>query len=119
MNRFSKDVDTLDNLLAGSFAWPRHVIRSNPIIPDSFRIFIASLSNIIGAILFVSVILSWFLIAVAVVSVFYIMATAFYRASAREMKVRVSKALYFEVFTDKVLPASGNYLAIITIFPFL
>jgi ABC-type multidrug transport system fused ATPase/permease subunit len=30
------------------------------------------------------------------------MAAAFYRASAREMKVRFSKALYLEVFTDKV-----------------
>ena len=81
--------------------------------------FIATLLNIIGAIVFVSVILPWFLIAVAVVSVFYIIAAAFYRASAREMKVRFSKALYLGVLTDKVLPASGNYLAIICIFPFL
>ena len=91
MNRFSKDVDTLDNLLAGSFALPRHVTCSNPIIPDSFRMFLATLANIIGAIVFVSIILPWFLIAVAVVSVFYIMAAAFYRASAREMKVRTSQ----------------------------
>ena len=81
--------------------------------------FIATLPNIIGAIVFVSVILPWFLVAVAVVSVFYIIAAAFYRASAREMKVRFSKALYLGVLTDNVLPASGNYLAIISIFPFL
>jgi len=90
MNRFSKDVDTLDNLLAGSFACPTHVTRSNLIIPDSFRMFLATLANIIGAIVFVSIILPWFLIAVAVVSAFYVMAAAFYRASAREMKVRAS-----------------------------
>lgn len=90
MNRFSKDIDTLDNLLAGSFAWLTHVTRSDLIIADSYRMFLATLSNIIGAVIFVSIILPWFLIAVAVVSVFYVMAAAFYRASAREMKVRAS-----------------------------
>jgi len=89
MNRFSKDVDTLDNLLAGSFACPAHITRSDLIIADSFRMFLVTLANIIGAIIFVSIILPWFLIAVAVVSVFYIMVAAFYRASAREIKVRV------------------------------
>ena len=90
MNRFSKDIDTLDNLLAGSFAWSTHVTRSDLIIADSYRIFLTILSNIIGAIVFVSIILPWFLIAVVVVSVFYVMAAAFYRPSAREMKVRAS-----------------------------
>jgi len=88
MNRFSKDVDTLDNLLAGSFACPAHITRSDLIIADSFRMFLVTLANIIGAIIFVSIILPWFLIAVAVVSVFYVIAAAFYRASAREIKVR-------------------------------
>ena len=81
--------------------------------------FLATLANIIGAIVFVSIILPWFLIAVAVVSVFYIMAAAFYRASAREMKVRTSQASNFEPFTDKVPSASGSHLAIIPVFPFL
>ena len=90
MNRFSKDVDTLDNLLAGSFAQPIHIICSNFIIPDSYRIFLVTSANIIGAIAFVSIIIPWFLIPTAVVSVFYIMAAVFYRASAREIKVRAS-----------------------------
>ena len=90
MNRFSKDVDTLDNLLAGSFAWPTHITRSNFSIADSYRMFLVSLANIIGAIVFVSIVTLWFLIAVAVVSAFYIMAAVFYRASAREIKVRPS-----------------------------
>ncbi|KAH9013251.1 ABC transporter [Lactarius hengduanensis] len=69
MNRFSKDIDTIDNMLA-----------------DSFRMLINTFSTIIGAIVLISILLPWFLIAVAVVSVLYAMASAFYRASAREMK---------------------------------
>ncbi|KAH9063931.1 ABC transporter [Lactarius vividus] len=69
MNRFSKDIDTIDNLLA-----------------DSFRMLINTFSTIIGAIVLISILLPWFLIAVAVVLVLYAMASAFYRASAREMK---------------------------------
>ena len=92
MNRFSKDVDTIDNMLAGSFAWLTHghVICSNLIITDSFRMFLGTFSNIIGAVVLISIILPWFLIAVAIVSVLYSMAAAFYRASARETKVRAS-----------------------------
>ncbi|KAI9439887.1 ABC transporter [Lactarius indigo] len=69
MNRFSKDIDTIDNLLA-----------------DSFRMLINTFSSIIGAIVLISILLPWFLIAVAIVLVLYAMASAFYRASAREMK---------------------------------
>ncbi|KAH9068493.1 ABC transporter [Lactarius deliciosus] len=69
MNRFSKDIDTIDNMLA-----------------DSFRILINTFSTIIGAIVLISILLPWFLIAVAVFLVLYAMASAFYRASAREMK---------------------------------
>ncbi|KAH9013509.1 ABC transporter [Lactarius pseudohatsudake] len=69
MNRFSKDIDTIDNMLA-----------------DSFRTLINTLSTIIGATVLISILFPWFLIAVAVVFVLYAMASAFYRASAREMK---------------------------------
>lgn len=54
---------------------------------DSFRMFLNTFSSIIGAILLIAIILPWFLIAVAVCGVMYIMAAAFYRASAREIKV--------------------------------
>ncbi|KAH9068488.1 ABC transporter [Lactarius deliciosus] len=69
MNRFSKDIDTIDNVLV-----------------DSFRMLINAISSIIGAVVLISILLPWFLIVVAVVSVLYAMASAFYRASAREMK---------------------------------
>ncbi|KAI9461546.1 ABC transporter [Lactarius psammicola] len=69
MNRFSKDIDTIDNVLV-----------------DSFRSLINTISSIIGAIVLISILLPWFLIVIAVVSVLYAMASAFYRASAREMK---------------------------------
>jgi hypothetical protein len=52
--------------------------------------FLGTFSNIIGAVVLISIVLPWFLIAVAVVSVLYAMAAAFYRASSREVKVRAS-----------------------------
>jgi ABC-type multidrug transport system fused ATPase/permease subunit len=90
MNRFSKDIDTIDNMLAGSCSPPTCFISGNLISADSFRMFVSTLSSIIGAVILISIILPWFLIAVAIVSVLYAMAAAFYRASAREMKVRTS-----------------------------
>ncbi|KAI9439890.1 ABC transporter [Lactarius indigo] len=69
MNRFSKDIDTIDNVLV-----------------DSFRMLINAISSIFGAVVLISILLPWFLIVVAVVFVLYAMASAFYRASAREMK---------------------------------
>jgi hypothetical protein len=53
--------------------------------------FFYTLSGIIGAVILISILLPWFLIAVAVVSGLYSMAAAFYRASARETKVRSSE----------------------------
>ncbi|KAI9447656.1 ABC transporter [Lactarius indigo] len=69
MNRFSKDIDTIDNILA-----------------NSFRTLINAFSAIIGAIVLISILFPWFLLAVAVVFVLYAMASAFYRTSAREIK---------------------------------
>jgi hypothetical protein len=56
---------------------------------DSLRMFIMTSSNIIGAIVLVAIVQPWFLLAVAVVLVFYLYAAAFYRSSARELKVRL------------------------------
>ncbi|KAF8969223.1 ABC transporter [Flammula alnicola] len=69
MNRFSKDIDTIDNLLG-----------------DSLRMFMATFSSILGAIILISIVLPWFLIGVFVILLGYIYAAAFYRASARELK---------------------------------
>lgn len=49
--------------------------------------FLNTMSSIVGAIILISILLPWFLIAVAAVIVLYIMAAQFYRASARELKV--------------------------------
>ena len=46
-----------------------------------------TISTIIGAVVLISILLPWFLIVVVVVTVLYAMASAFYRASARELKV--------------------------------
>ena len=46
------------------------------------------------------------------------MAAAFYRASARETKVRASKGLGFDMFTE-AFPAARRYLAIVVVLPFL
>ncbi|KAH9972120.1 ABC transporter [Lactifluus volemus] len=70
MNRFSKDIDTIDNTLAGSLL---------PNVP-------LHLFQHLGAIILISIVIPWFLIAVVIVSILYAMAAAFYRASAREMK---------------------------------
>ncbi|GLB40491.1 putative transporter [Lyophyllum shimeji] len=69
MNRFSKDIDTIDNMLG-----------------DSLRMFAGTTSSIIGAIILISIVLPWFLIGVACIIVLYVWAAAFYRASARELK---------------------------------
>jgi hypothetical protein len=49
--------------------------------------FSATLANIIGAIILIAIILPWFLIAVAAILLGYVYFAAFYRASAREIKV--------------------------------
>jgi ABC-type multidrug transport system fused ATPase/permease subunit len=58
-------------------------------------------SNTVGAIVLISILLPWFLIAVGIVFVLYGMAAAFYRASARETKVRASKTSLFDMFTER------------------
>ncbi|KJA16429.1 hypothetical protein HYPSUDRAFT_207024 [Hypholoma sublateritium FD-334 SS-4] len=69
MNRFSKDIDTIDNLLG-----------------DSLRMFMTTFSSILGAIILISIVLPWFLIGVFVIFLGYIYAATFYCASARELK---------------------------------
>ncbi|KAF8519129.1 ABC transporter [Hysterangium stoloniferum] len=69
MNRFSKDIDTVDNLLG-----------------DSFRFMCTTLASITGAIILIAIILPYFLVPVAVISVVYVYAALFYRSSARELK---------------------------------
>lgn len=69
MNRFSKDVDTIDN-----------------IIGDACRMFIGTLVQIIGAVVLISVVQPWFLLAVGIILLAYYWIAMYYRASAREVK---------------------------------
>ncbi|KAG1747124.1 ABC transporter [Suillus paluster] len=69
MNRFAKDIDTVDNLFG-----------------DSLRMLISTASQIIGAIILISIIIPYFLIAAFFILICYCYATMFYRASARELK---------------------------------
>jgi len=71
--------------------------------------FVGTLSSIVGAVILISIILPWFLIAFAIVSVLYAMAAAFYRASARETKVRTSQAQYIRDFDKDT--TSGSTLS--------
>lgn len=69
INRLSKDIDTIDN-----------------IIGDAIRMFIGTLVQIIGAVVLISILQPYFLIAVSVISIFYYWYGAFYRPSAREIR---------------------------------
>jgi len=69
MNRFSKDIDTIDN-----------------IISDSLRMFLMTLANVIGSFVLIGIIIPWFLVAVGVVVVVFYGFSLYYRISARELK---------------------------------
>ena len=69
MNRFAKDIDTIDNTVA-----------------DSLRMFLMTFANIIGSFVLIAIIIPWFLIAVAAILIVYYAFALYYRASARELK---------------------------------
>ncbi|KAJ3194117.1 hypothetical protein HK101_003453 [Irineochytrium annulatum] len=69
LNRFSKDVDTLDSLL-----------------PESARMFGYTLSLIAGTIALVCAVFPYFLIMLLPAGYCYYMAQAYYRATSRELK---------------------------------
>ncbi|GAA5878573.1 hypothetical protein JCM1840_007455 [Sporobolomyces johnsonii] len=69
MNRFSKDIDTVDNILS-----------------DSFRMFVSTASSVVGSIVLIAIVQHWFLLVVAGVFCLYGFAASFYRQSARELK---------------------------------
>ena len=69
MNRFAKDIDTVDNTVS-----------------DSIRLFLMTFTNLLGSFLLIAVIIPWFLAAVGVVMIVYAAFAMYYRASARELK---------------------------------
>jgi ABC-type multidrug transport system fused ATPase/permease subunit len=105
MNRFAKDVDTLDNMLG-----------------DALRMFCNTLSNIIGAVILISILLPWFLIAVASISLIYYFYAVFYRSSARELKVSFCLFVRYTILSTWLLItsiASGCYPPVVTILSLL
>lgn len=61
-NRFSKDIDTIDNVLT-----------------DSFRMFMSTLGSVVGSIVLIAIVQQWFLLVVAVILCLYAFAASFYR----------------------------------------
>lgn len=66
---FGKDIDSIDNQL-----------------PTSMRLFIITMSNVMGAVIIITVLEHYFIIAVVIIAFGYQYFASFYRASAREMK---------------------------------
>ncbi|RPD61094.1 P-loop containing nucleoside triphosphate hydrolase protein [Lentinus tigrinus ALCF2SS1-7] len=89
MNRFSKDIDTIDNTLG-----------------DALRMFWTTFGTILGAIILIAIVLPWFLIAVGAISIAYILAAIFYKASARELK-RLDALLRSTLYTHFSESLSG------------
>jgi ABC-type multidrug transport system permease subunit len=87
MNRFAKGVSSE---LTPTFSFLIHtdVDTIDNLIGDSLRMTAATASQIIGAIILISIVLPWFLLVVFIVLICYFYAALFYRASARELKVR-------------------------------
>ena len=69
MNRFSKDIDTIDNT-----------------VPGSLRMFLLSTANISGSFVLIATVIPSFLIAVCVTAGAYYVLARYYRSSARELK---------------------------------
>ena len=69
LNRFTKDIDTIDNTL-----------------PDSMRMAISTLGGVMGAIILITVLTYYFAVAVAGMLVFYVIGSVVYQRSAREVK---------------------------------
>ncbi|KAM0751625.1 P-loop containing nucleoside triphosphate hydrolase protein [Meredithblackwellia eburnea MCA 4105] len=69
MNRFSKDIDTIDNTLN-----------------DAMRMFVSTAASVVGAVILIACVQHYFVIAVVFILYGYWMCANFYRASAREIK---------------------------------
>ncbi|KAJ7164009.1 ABC protein [Mycena crocata] len=85
---FGKDIDTIDNLLSSKL----HLFALLDVfiyrftLPVSLRLFTLVMSNMSSAIILISVLEHYFIIAAVAIACGYSYFAAFYRASAREMK---------------------------------
>lgn len=82
INRFSKDVDTMDNLLS-----------------DSVRMFLTTFSSIVGAFILCIIIYHYFAAALGPLLIMFYLFALYYRSSAREIK-RIDSILRSSVFAQ-------------------
>lgn len=82
INRFSKDCDTMDNLLS-----------------DSFRMFLTTFGSIVGSFILCIVIYHYFAAALGPLLFMFYLFALYYRASAREIK-RIDSTLRSHVFAQ-------------------
>ncbi|KAJ6572650.1 P-loop containing nucleoside triphosphate hydrolase protein [Mycena sp. CBHHK59/15] len=88
-NRFSKDIDTMDNDIG-----------------DNWSACASTLGQITGALILIAIIVPYFLVPIAVISVCYFYISIFYRASARELK-RLDSVLRSALYTHFAETLSG------------
>ncbi|KAF8922710.1 ABC protein [Mucidula mucida] len=69
MGIFGKDIDSIDNQL-----------------PNSMRLFVITLANVLGSVIIITVLEYYFIIAAFIIVFGYVYFSSFYRSSAREMK---------------------------------
>lgn len=67
--RFSKDTDSIDN-----------------VIGEAFRMLLSTTAQVVGAVVLISMLLPWFLLAVFVILCMFIVLGMYYRPSARELR---------------------------------
>jgi hypothetical protein len=81
--------------------------------------FTSTLAAILGAIILISIVLPWFLIGVAAITLLYVWAAAFYRASARELKVCIDVFSPMSVHDpDRCYTAIGLSASLVSLLPF-
>jgi hypothetical protein len=64
--------------------------------------FLATLSGIIGGIVLITIVIPWFILGAFVIGLLYAYSAAFYRSSARELKV----CLALHLINSDTLPTS-------------
>ncbi|SMR55073.1 unnamed protein product [Zymoseptoria tritici ST99CH_1E4] len=86
-NRFSKDVDTMDNTLT-----------------DSIRMFFLTMAMIVSVFILIIAYYYWFALALVPLVILFVFATSYYRASARELKRHeaVMRSVVFARFGEAI-----------------
>ena len=103
----------------GPLNWSCHpFVLSDFIFAESLCMFINPLSSIIVSSTLISIVFPSFLIAVTFVLVIYSLTATFYRASARETKVRFANKKFRGVYRE-IFPATRCSFAVVVKLPLL